>query len=298
MPRCVSVSNVPSVFSPAVTAVLFVGDWGYPLCGQPVLAMGLGEYLLPDAGSTVDTSRSWLLVVGPEAAAGLTSLLTEHATVRARRDHPEFEPASSLSRGIVSTGAAAAAALVYLGGVVGGGLRMGSSLLRRVVKPRADPVVVHGTTKAAVSSLSAASTATAAVTGTVVTGVTAVASSVGQWVAGEVRRRGLFDRASASSSPAMAIAKDVACASVVAASAVFEGLENAALVVFKDASTATHEFVRHRYGAEAGELASEAGTALAGAGQTAANVRRMGVRPLVAATAKVAVKEHIKHSTP
>jgi hypothetical protein len=93
-----------------------------------------------------------------------------------------------------------------------------------VVKPHAEPVVVDKRVKTVVSGLSAATTATAAATGTVLSGVTAVASSVGQWVAAEVRRRGLLS-STVTESPARAIAHDVACASVLAASTVFEGLE-------------------------------------------------------------------------
>lgn len=287
----------PATSTSAVSAVLFVGEWGYPLCGQPILCIAVGEYLLPDASGSVDAHGSaWLLVVVPELAAALDAALREHANVRQRGEPdpaPEFQ--SGLSRGIVTAGTHLATGITFAAGVLGTGIKFGGSLLKRAVKPHAEPVVVDKRVKTVVSGLSAATAATASATGTVLSGVTAVASSVGQWVAGEVRRRGLLP--SPTESPGRTVAHDIACASLVAASAVFEGLENAALSLCKDTASTAQDFIHHRYGADAGSVATGASEALVGATRTAVNLRRVGMRPFVAATAKAAIKDHIEVST-
>ncbi len=74
---------------------------------------------------------------------------------------------------------------------------------------------------------------------------------------------------------------------------IWEGLENAASIVVKDTAVATQTFIHHRYGADAGEVAKEAGAAVVGVTTTAINLKRVGVKPFVTATAKAALREHV-----
>ncbi len=62
----------------------------------------------------------------------------------------------------------------------------------------------------------------------------------------------------------------------------------------KDTASTAQDFIHHRYGADAGVVASGASDALVGATRTAVNLRRVGMRPFVAATAKAAIKDHIE----
>jgi hypothetical protein len=124
----------PVASTAAVSAVLFVGEWGYPLCGQPVLRIAVGEYLLPDTSSSTDVdaqSSAWLLVVVPEFAPALDAALREHTNVRERGEPtPEFH--SSLSRGIVTAGTHLATGITFAASMLGSGIKYGGSLLKKV----------------------------------------------------------------------------------------------------------------------------------------------------------------------
>ena len=79
----------------------------------------------------------------------------------------------------------------------------------------------------------------------------------------------------------------------VCTDAIWEGLENAASIVVKDTASATSGFIHHRYGADAGALASDAGAAVVGVTTTAINIKRVGVKPFVLATAQAGLREHV-----
>lgn len=223
------------------------------------------------------TGRPPQLAVAADAAASASS------TASARTVRVSGIGAASVSAGAATATGAAAAPVKEWGGAAGAPADAAASAA-------ATPGLDKWKTVLTVAKWASS----AAVTGSraVAAGVTAAAGTLGTSLASAISTTdyGRSWKESEQTDTGRAV-RQVAAASLVAYRDVMDGLERAAEVFAAQAGPATTDLVKARYGEEAAAVAQQGLSVAADVGTAAWNIRNVGVRGLVRATATEAGKE-------
>ena len=187
---------------------------------------------------------------------------------------------------IVGSGLIAGASLL------GRGVRRGGSLFTSRVAPKAKPVAVSDGVKTKVRNVNHVSKAAVGVSSALVTGVRAMATSIGVSVAEAVNETkvGAKFGSGEGSSPALKAAKDVVVNTVVAVDTLHTSMAQAGKILLTDVGSTTVEVVGHRYGEDMGDVTGESLQAVGNVLEAGSNVRKIGVKSVARVAAKSTAK--------
>ncbi|ORX89812.1 hypothetical protein K493DRAFT_132581, partial [Basidiobolus meristosporus CBS 931.73] len=132
------------------------------------------------------------------------------------------------------------------------GIKYGSEKLQASLSPNEKPLVFEAVTINRIRTIKSYSSTALKATRYVVTQIANIAVGVGAKIGNLI-----VPAESAESSPTARTIRNLARSSIIAIGNIFQGLEQGVVLVLNDARAATSEVITHKYGNEAGNLASE-----------------------------------------
>lgn len=255
-----------------------------------------------DAGKATAAS-SGSVVSGAVAASGAVVVAGSAALAPSARQgavsNPTLASASAtVGSGLVQLGAFTRQALVAGASVAGRGVSAASAAVASRMSPAAQPLEISQTTAARLQNARMLTRAAVVVTGSMVEGAVALARSLGAAAAHAAAETDTGKRLmSSAATPAGTAAATVAVASLAAFRDVWDGLEEAAVIMGHATADATRTVSHARYGA-AGDPVTESVIGLAtDVGAIAINTNRLTVGGMVRRTAAEAAGQLVDAST-
>lgn len=227
------------------------------------------------------------------AAAGATAGDEEEEEDAEAVDAQRGEQLMTVARGLTTLGEYTRAGLVYVGTAAGQGLAWaGAEIAKRVSPAEEGETQLSESTKKAIEGAKDVGKGLVAVSAGLVWAVSSAAKALGGMAAASIEGTPLGDRLrDGASTHTGRGATAVATSTAMAALSVWEGLEEATVAVYGGAAAATAQVAGKRYGKEV-ESAVGDGFAVGGDVLAASHqMRRTGVRTLVAQTTVETAKE-------
>eukprot|EP00824_Muranothrix_gubernata_P019125 TRINITY_DN38681_c0_g1_i1.p1 TRINITY_DN38681_c0_g1~~TRINITY_DN38681_c0_g1_i1.p1 ORF type:complete len:413 (-),score=92.06 TRINITY_DN38681_c0_g1_i1:26-1264(-) len=213
--------------------------------------------------------------VGPPSGPLATSDTTSRTAVVLQKTAVGVEKGSRLL----------AAGLVKGATLVGAGVVKGGGYLRKKIKPRAKPAEVDPKLQAKIRHTKTVTSGVVVVSASMVRAVLAMTASLADSLAAGFKATDTGKKVTQASGPKSAAAKKVGLASLKALENIWEGLAEAGKIVGTSIGTESSAFVHHRYGEDAGQLATEVVGVAGNVGHAALNVARLKPSSLAASTA-------------
>ncbi|XP_072468021.1 spartin isoform X4 [Notamacropus eugenii] len=300
-------------------AFLQVCDWLYPLMPNqsPVLSCSSGVYMFPD--TTLQMSGSCVGVVlsseipteDRELFEDLLKQMSDLRVQAAGTSNEEinlsqvvpFQPvpeenvrvlpewSEKVSQNILSGASWLSWGLVKGAELTGKAIHKGASKLREHIEPEEKPLEVSPAVSKGLYIAKQATGGAVKVSQFLVEGVCSIANCVGRELAPHVKKHGSKlvpeslkkDKDGKSTLDGAMV---VAASSLQGFSTVWQGMECAAKCIVKKVTSETVHTVKHKYGADAGHATDNAMNSAINVGVTAFNIDNIGIKAVVARTAK------------
>lgn len=244
-------------------------------------AIGAAVNFAVAGGRAAVAAAPAVLAASSELAASTYSALPQSV-----KDTKAADVGSAASRVLLTAGALGRSALVAGAKVAGGGLRIVGDKLSDALGRADAPTRVSAETHARVQQAAMVGRAAVTISSSLVAGAATVAVSLGRSATAAFAETDMGKRAAVAGSTEVGKAvKLVTASGLVAFGDVWDGLNQAAVIVGADAGAATKSFVERRYGAEAGATAARAVDAAGDVGLAALHMNQLGLGGMLRRTA-------------
>jgi len=279
---------------------LQVGGWTHPLLpgASPCLQAGNGALMFPDIYADLPDSSVGLVLldsVPPEVRAELLSLL-ESLTAFKKEVQEEDYNLGRLGLSIVK-GAKLVSKGIGLGAEKAGQLieYVGEKGQEQAAKTEREDAKVGPLARSSVQAAKTATHATVKVSGYVANRVGKLTKSLADYLAAKVDRPAGEGAQPRRNSGLLSYVVDAARGGLIAYGTIYNNLEGAAKVLGTSLKTNSVKVVHQRYGAEAGEVFSDAMTAAGNGAMTYMNIQSLGAKGLLKKAAKETGKSVAKN---
>lgn len=279
--------------------VLVIGEICLPLVEfTPTLRLSLRNYMIG-----APNGKSFVLLFPQDCEESLAKafeqILQDHSDYKLAGTDGKVVAVAGKATGVVAAGGTLIAAGVGKGAQLAvKGIRAAAGFIKGKVRPKDQPVHISANVMAKAQQARMMSAAAVTISTGLVNGVVAMSGELAKSLADGISKTSVGQKiANSSSGPKMQAAKDVGFATLKAVNEVWDAMASAGLTVVDEAGKATADVVGHRYGSEAKMLATTAGAAVTDLGVAAINMKKTGIKAIVAGTAKQTAVE-VMHQKP
>lgn len=170
------------------------------------------------------------------------------------------------------------------------GIKKGGEYIKKKIKKNENPSEVSSNKKTVIKHLKTASSVVLVLSKAIVTGAVATTKEVGKWVSARFEESKTSQKLERSH--AYQMAKLVGKAGISAAVTIYDGLEEALVILGRSGADVAVNIVDHKYGEDAKEAAQEAVDALGNAGLVYREMQKMGVRSVLKASDEFNKNDH------